>query len=300
MSGSWSRRPSLNALRTFEAAARLLSFTAAAGELHVSQAAVSRQVRQLEQALGKPLFERLHRRVELTPRGRILADELSRGLASIARAVDAAGGVRRRAIRVSVEPAFASRWLTPRLPRFLAAHAELDIEIESSDTLRELGRDADVAIRYLAARRRGPAGNAALLASVAAFPVLAPALLRGKAAPSHPRELLSFRLLHEDDGRLWRQWFAAAGFAEAAPRRHLGMSDQALVLQAAVQGQGVALGDDLLAAADLDAGRLLRPFATETPCGAYWLLWSRAARARPGQRAFCDWIRGEIAVRPGS
>jgi len=127
--------------------------------------------------------------------------------------------------------------------------------------------------------------------------VLAPALLRGKPAPSHPRELLAFRLLHEDDGRLWRQWFAAAGLDEAVPRRHLGMSDQALVLQAAVQGQGVALGDALLAEADLRAGRLLRPFATATPCGAYWLLWSRANGSRTGQRDFCEWVRAEIADR---
>src|ERR1700722_18783044 len=144
------RHPSLLALRAFEAAARRLSFTEAARELHVSQAAISRHVRALEREVGCELFRRLHRAVELTAPGKEFAAELAAGFLRIYRAIDAVRGVKARRLRLSVEPAFGSRWLVPRLGRFSAAHPEIELEIETSDELRVVGRDADIAIRYLA------------------------------------------------------------------------------------------------------------------------------------------------------
>src|SRR5579859_7821346 len=142
------RQPSLLALRAFEAAARRLSFTEAARELHVSQAAISRHVRALEQDLDVILFRRLHRHIELTPAGQRLATRLAAGFQQIRSAVDA---VRRpeRQLRVTVEPAFGALWLVPRLDRFTAEHPHVELNLDTSIDMRVLGRDADVAIRFL-------------------------------------------------------------------------------------------------------------------------------------------------------
>lgn len=289
--------PSLTALRVFEAAARHLSFTRAGSDLHVTQAAVSRQVRLLEAELGKPLFVRLHRRVELTPAGKLLADELARSFAAIHRSVDDIRGVSRQSIRLGVDPAFAARWLIPRLARFQMAHPEVDIEIDSTETLQEVGRDVDLAIRYLGGRPRRPSRSAELLVEVEAFPVLAPSLKRRGTPLRQPRDLLQYPLLHEDDGSFWAQWFAAAGTGPISVRRNLRLNDFALVLQAAVNGQGIALGDDLLAGEDIRAGRLLKPFQLETHCGSFWLLWHRAMPSTGALRSFRDWLHRELANR---
>jgi LysR family transcriptional regulator, glycine cleavage system transcriptional activator len=296
MGRNWNRAPSLNTLRVFEATARLLSFTHAATELHVTQAAVSRQIRQLETALGKPLFIRLHRRIELTGSGRRLAADLARIFDAIAHSLDAARGEARQTIRVSVEPAFAARWLLPRLPRFLSAHRDIDVEIDSTETMREIGREADMAIRYLEGSPRRIGRKSSMLCAVTTFPVLAPKLNRRGKPLRQPADLLQYPLLHEDDGSYWQQWFQAAGAQPNKAPRRMRLNDVALVLQAAAEGQGVALGNDLLAGADLRAGRLLKPFDIEMACGAYWLLRSQAASSSSAQRAFADWLRAELSA----
>lgn len=296
MGRNWHRAPSLNTLRVFEATARLLSFTRAAIELHVTQAAVSRQIRQLESALGKPLFIRLHRRIELTASGRRLAEDLARSFDMIAQSLDAVRGEARQTIRLSVEPAFAARWLLPRVPRFLAAHRDVDVEIDSTETLREIGREADMAIRYLEGSHRRADRKGSLLCAVETFPVLAPKLKRSGKPLRQPADLLQYPLLHEDDGRAWQRWFQAAGAQPNKAPRRMRLNDVALVLQAAAEGQGVALGDDLLAGDDLRAGRLLKPFEIEMPCGSYWLIRSQAASSSSAQRALDDWLRGELAT----
>src|SRR5580700_3555703 len=169
-----SRRvTSLLALRAFEAAARRLSFTNAAHELHVSQAAVSRHVRVLESDLGRPLFRRLHRQVELTAPGKRLASALAVGFSQIWRAVEAVRNTPAQRLRISVEPAFAARWLVPRFGRFTAAHPEIEVDLESSDELRTVGRDTDIAVRYLPSSSRKPKGRARRLFTYAGFPMIA-------------------------------------------------------------------------------------------------------------------------------
>ena len=289
------RLPSLHALHVFETVARRLSFTRAAVELHLTQAAVSRQVRQLEEALNKPLFVRLHRRVELTPTGERLAADLAQSFTQIARSVAHARGESRERLRLSVEPAFAARWLLPRLPRFVAGEPQIDVEVESTEDLRELGSEADLAIRYVEGSRQRPQRGAVLLAELTMFPVLAPSLLRPGQELRTPQDLIQYLLLHEDAGRSWQIWFRAAGLDGIAIPRRMRFNDVALVLQAATNGHGVALGDGLLAADDLKAGRLLRPFAVSAPCGTYWLL-GVSSRSR-AQRAFRDWLQEQLALR---
>lgn len=285
--------PSLHTLRVFEAAARRLSFTRAAIELHLTQAAVSRQIRQLEEALGQQLFVRLHRRVELTPVAERLAADLSQSFTQIARSVAQVRGETRERLRLSVEPAFAARWLLPRLPRFVAGEPQIDIEVESTEILRDVGSDTDLAIRYAWTRQR-PQRGAIQLAEISVFPVLAPSLLRPGHELRAPRDLLQHTLLHEDEGRSWEEWFGAAGLEGIPIPRRMRFNDVALVLQAAVNGHGVALGDDLLAADDLRAGRLLKPFEVQAFCGSYWLL-GVSSRSR-AQRAFRDWLQEQLTL----
>lgn len=288
------RLPSLHTLHVFETTARRLSFTRAADELHLTQAAVSRQIRQLEEAIDQPLFVRLHRRVELTPVGERLAADLSQSFMQIARSVAQARGETRERLRLSVEPAFAARWLLPRLPRFVASEPQIDVEVDSTEIMRELGSETDMAIRYIEGPRRSPQRSAILLAEVAMYPVLAPSLLRPGQSLRKAEDLLQYPLLHEDEDRSWQTWFRAAGLPGISIPRRMRFNDVALVLQAAVNGHGVALGDDLLAADDLKTGRLIRPFEATAPCGTYWLLGaSSRSRAR---RMFRDWLAEQLTL----
>jgi LysR family glycine cleavage system transcriptional activator len=288
------RLPSLHTLHVFETTARRLSFTRAADELHLTQAAVSRQIRQLEEALEQPLFVRLHRRVELTPVGERLAADLSQSFMQIARSVAQARGETRERLRLSVEPAFAARWLLPRLPRFVASEPQIDVEVDSTEIMREVGSETDMAIRYIEGPRRSPQRSAVLLAEVAMYPVLAPSLLRAGQSLRKAEDLLQYPLLHEDEDRSWQAWFRAAGLPNISIPRRMRFNDVALVLQAAVNGHGIALGDDLLAADDLKAGRLIRPFEMTAPCGTYWLLGS-VSRSR-ARRMFRDWLAEQLTL----
>jgi LysR family transcriptional regulator, glycine cleavage system transcriptional activator len=289
------RPPSLLALRAFEAAARRLSFTEGARELHVSQAAVSRHVRALEQDLGQELFRRLHRAVELTPAGQKFAAELTAGFLQIRRAVETVRGVQTRRLRISAEPAFASRWLVPRLGGFSAAHPQIELQLETSDELRALGRDADLAIRYFSAASRPPRAAARRLFSMEGVPVIAavrprPAQWRKDAA------VLGHRLLHDDDGSAWRSWFAAAGLEGFQRARHLYFSDYSLAIAAAERGQGIALGTPAFIRAELRSRRLAQLGDTRVPFGAYFLLQSRERGTARLRAAFSAWLETQIRL----
>jgi LysR family transcriptional regulator, glycine cleavage system transcriptional activator len=288
------RSPSLLALRAFEAAARRLSFTDAARELHVSQAAVSRHVRALEQDLGQELFRRLHRAVELTPAGQTFAAELNAGFLQIRRAIETVRGVHTQRLRVSTEPAFGSRWLVPRLGGFSAAYPQIELELETSDELRVLGRDADLAIRYFSVAARPPRARARRLFSMEGVPVIAAARPR----PSqwrHDNAVLGHRLLHDDDGSAWKSWFEAAGLEGFKRARHLYFSDYSLAIAAAERGQGVALGTIAFIEAELRSGRLIQLGRTRVPFGAYFLLQSKERATAPLRAAFFGWLDAQIS-----
>jgi LysR family transcriptional regulator, glycine cleavage system transcriptional activator len=287
------RPPSLLALRAFEAAARRLSFTAAAHELHVSQAAISRHVRGLEKDVGRELFRRLHRAVELTGPGKQFAAELTAGFLRIQRAVEAVRGVAARRLRVSIEPAFAARWLVPRLERFSAAHPEIELELETSTELRALGRETDIAIRYLDTGARPPRMRHRRLFSMDGVPVIA-GVRRRPLRWRHDDAVLGHRLLHDDNGRAWKSWFAAAGLDGFERAKHLYFTDYALTIAAAVRGQGIALGAAAFIETELKTGRLAQMGHTRVPFGEYLLLEANDHSTAPIRAAFVEWLGSEI------
>jgi LysR family transcriptional regulator, glycine cleavage system transcriptional activator len=289
-----SRQPtSLLALRAFEAAARHLSFTNAAHELHVSQAAVSRHVRVLEADLGRQLFRRLHRQVELTAPGKRLASELAAGFSQIWRAVEAVRDTPAQRLRISVEPGFAARWLVPRFGRFTAAHPEIEVDLESSNELRTIGRDTDVAIRFLPSASRKPKGRARRLFTYTGFPVIASGTRAGRPRWRSDSDVLAFRLLHDDDGSEWRRWFDAAGLDGFNAAKHLHFNDSSLALTATLRGQGVALTAPSYVGSQLRSGRLTRIGRTEINFGDYWLLEARDRRTAKARAAFIEWFNLE-------
>ncbi|HYE00848.1 MAG TPA: transcriptional regulator GcvA [Alphaproteobacteria bacterium] len=293
--------PPLIALRSFEAAARRSSFLAAADELGVTPAAVSHQVKRLEQHLGVRLFHRSHRAVTLTPAGAGLAESLrdvfDRLNAALARTMGE-GGTR---IEVSALPSLAAKWLAPRLHRFAARHPDFEVRVDATDALADFGRQpVDIALRYGAGDY--PGLHAEWLASAEVAPVCSPVLAAGRLA--EPADLLRHTLLHFDSGQgddrhmTWASWFAAAGVAGPVPRGPV-FNNFHLAQEAAAAGHGVALGLAGLVEADLAAGRLVRPFPIALPNRrAFWLVLPADWLRSPKLRAFVEWLRAERGDGP--
>ena len=286
----------LTALRSFEVAGRLLSFTQAAEELFVSQAAISRQIRELEAALGHPLFERLHRAVALTPEGEELLGVLTRSFDSIDAALsaisarDAAGSV-----TISVEPTFAALWMVPNLIEFRTLFPDIEVRIESDPRVIEFrANEAVLAIRQSGYGKHWPRTEARHLIDTALVPVLAPSLLAAGASLSTPVDLQQFELLHEENRQGWSDWFRLAGVSEASGDRGPMIADGALVLQSVLRGHGVGLADLEFIREDVRAGRLVQPFETRLLYGAYYLV-ARSFKALPRPAAaLADWIQSKF------
>ncbi len=288
------RLPPLNALRAFEVAARHNGFTGAAAELRVSHAAVSRHVRSLEARLGVTLFRRAKRGVELTEDGMRYLKAVSAAFESIAEATEALAKPKDVRVRISVEPAFAGRWLIRRLGRFQAAHPDVDVVLDSSPRLVDLTRDeADLAVRY--GQGGWPGVRQDLLASSRVFAVGRKELRGRRRAAFAPDQLRAFILLHEDDGSLWRRWFAAAGIADVNVGRGPRILETGLAIDAAVAGQGIALADEALIADDLANGRLVKLCDVALADGAYYLLSLASTQRRRPLAAFRDWLLAETA-----
>ena len=290
-----SRLPPLSALRPFEAAARLESFSRAADELHLTHGAVSHQVRALEEHLGTQLFARHGRRVTITPVGRELAERVRAALDAIAQAAEAARPVRRDSrLAVSVLPSFASRWLLPRLARFMDAHPELEVSVESTTALTDFARDpVDVAIRM--GRGGWPGVVAEEFLRDEYFPVTSPHLDGGRL-PKAPRDLLELRLFKEDRD-YWAEWFAAAGIAGGGAT--VGgpiFNDSSLSIQAAIRGEGVALARRSLVGDELSRGTLKRLFTLAVPSReSYWFVGTPETASSARVKAFRDWVKAELA-----
>ena len=291
------RLPPLNALRAFEAAARHLSFTRAARELNVTQAAISHQVKALEERLGLCLFRRLNRALLLTDAGQAYLPDLRDAFDRIdaatrrLRAADDSGP-----LTVSVLPSFAAKWLVPRLGRFRAVAPDIDVRIAPSNHLTDLdGEGVDIAIRY--GGGAWPGVRAEPLMAEDVFPVCGPELARGEPPLVTPADLARHTLLHDDDHARWRMWLMAAEVADVDPGRGPVFTDSSLTIQAAVAGQGVALARSALANADLASGRLVRPFDITVPAKyAYYMVTPEGGAAtRPKVVAFRDWLLAEVA-----
>ena len=284
----------LTALRSFEAAGRHLSFTKAAHELAVSQAAVSRQVRELETLLSLALFDRHHRRVSLTTAGARLHARLTEGFDLLAGALVEIRNERPLAVvRVTCDPTFAVMWLVPRLEAFRALRPDIDVVIDSDPTIADFrSSGCDIAIRCSIARTEWPRTRSRKLFECFDTPLMAPVIA---ASIEVPGDLAKHTLLHEDGREHWPAWFKAAGAGDVALPKGPLLPDGSFTVQAARMGQGIALMDSRFVADDLASGRLVRPFEIEIPHGVYWLVTPSFAKPTEAAEAFSDWLFGDVA-----
>ena len=292
--------PPLSALRAFEAAARHMSFSKAADELHVTPAAVSHQIHALEEDLGVRLFHRMNRSIELTASARVLLPGLTEAFAGIQSSVR-----RLRAhndtgtLTVTASPSFAAKWLVLRLHRFQEQHPEVDVRISATDAIVDLAKgDFDIAIRYGAGRYSGL--EVELLLKNEVFPACSPQLLANGPPLRTPADLPAHALIHDQAVErdplvpTWSMWLKAAGVTNVPAITGLSFNNMHLALDAAISGHGVVLAQSTIAAADLAAGRLVRLFSLALPDQfAYYIVTASGALERPKVRAFRDWLRSE-------
>jgi len=290
--------PPLDALVAFESAARHLSFTRAADEIALTQSAVSRQIQTLEERLGVALFRRMHRAIALTDEGRTLQLAVVDALVRLDRATrDIRQAERIKAVIVTTTAGFAGLWLIPRLSAFVAAHPGVDVRITTSYELVNLERDAvDVAIRYRPIDVALPAGSMTLFGETV-FPVCSPKLRASKVAPlREPADLARHILLNMEGDNSeqlldWNLWLHALGVADLKPAGMLRFSSYDQIIQAAIAGQGVALGRMPLLERQLAERQLVAPFRKSlvSPRG-YCVIVSTRSADRPEVRAFVDWL----------
>ncbi len=291
------RLPPLNSLRAFEAAARHLSFTKAADELNVTPAAISHQVKALEDSTGAPLFIRLTRALKLTDRGRAALPVLSDGFDALAEAAEMlSGDGEQEVFTVTASPSFAAKWLVPRLDDFQEKNPGIKVRIDASLGLVDLRRDGvDVAIRYGGGNY--PGLNAERLFDEEVFPVCSPKLMGGPQPLSRPEDLVHHTLLHNGYAAGdplypdWRMWLKSAGLKAVDWRKGPEFSLENMAVQAALEGHGVALINSTLVGDDLASGRLVRPFKLGIPTAfAYYLVIPSETIGRPAVSAFRGWL----------
>lgn len=299
--------PALSQLHTFEAVARRMSFTAAADELCLTQSAVSRQIRSLERDLGRMLFVRRHRAIDLTPDGQRLFDAVTRGLDEIAACVrELRVAPDMPQITVAASVAFAYYWLMPRLERFSERHPEVDLRVLATDQKVDLGRqDADIAVLY------GDGGwdgvEAYRLFGERVYPVCSPAYLNNHPELRRPADFLDQTLLHLDGGGTiwgavdWQVWLVRHGVTGQPVRRGIRLNSYPMILQAAKAGRGVALGWSYITDPMLEDGRLVRPVEglLETS-SAYHVGAPPDRMSDPAVRGFLEWMAEECAREEGN
>jgi LysR family glycine cleavage system transcriptional activator len=289
------RLPPLNALKAFEAAARSESFTRAAQELNVTQGAVSHQVKALEATLGIKLFNRERQRLVMTEAGRdylaVVRDALDRIAVGTERLMlRQSSGV----LTISTSPDFAAKWLVNRLGRFAESRPEIDLRVSATAHQVDFAReDVDVAVRH--GDGKWPGLDAVRLCSERLFPVCSPKLVAGRNRITTASDLLKLPLLRLDDWKTWNRWFAAAGVID--PVAHGPVLNRAsMLIDAAVDGQGVALARTALAAWDLINGRLVRPIDVSLKISnTYWVVCPKAASSVPKIATFRNWLLAEAA-----
>ena len=276
----------LHALRAFEASARHLSFTRAADELNVTQGAVSRQVKLLENDLSVQLFQRLHRRLRLTDQGQALFHPVSNAMDTISQAIRNLQG-NANDLCLKIHPTFAIRWLIPRLHKFQALHPAIQVRFTTSNINADLIRENfDVAITYQGHDIPGVIREKILEEQLT--PVCSPQLLNAEAPLKQPSDLKHHRLLHNSPDQLeWRSWAGQAGVTGLYFEKGQVFEIDDAALQAACAGLGVALGDRLLISEDIASGRLVEPFEfIKVKTGAYYVSWLRSNRDKPGLMEF--------------
>lgn len=295
-------RVSLHLVRGFWVAARQLSFTKAAAELFVTQSAVSREIKKLEEQLGQPLFRRVNRTLQLTQAGEELYRAVSEALVLIDAATDRLAGVE-RSLTVTTTIPLASLWLVPRLPRFTQQHPELDVRIvASNDVLDLVQAQVDIAIRYASLGGATPLGKP--LVGYSTFPVCTPALMRDPARPLRTFADLAQHVLLEFETTVhgrpwydWEQWFSAVKTAKFKPAGRQRFSHYDQVVEAALAGSGVAIGKRPHLNSKLQAGTLCAPFGTDgvATLGSFYVVVAPSATGRGAVgEAFVAWLRSEV------
>jgi LysR family glycine cleavage system transcriptional activator len=289
--------PQLNALRSFEAAARNQSFTRAADGLCVTQGAVSHQVKALEAELGVKLFNRERQGLTITGAGHDYLAVVRDAFDRIAHGTDRLlQRLRSGVITVSTSPDFAAKWLVSRLGRFAEAYPEIELKVLATmhhvDFARE---DVDLAIRHGAGNWVGL--DAVNLCAEKLFPVCSPALLGSQRGIHSPEDVLQFPLLHLNDRKDWSRWLEMAGTSGEGLLHGPILNHASMLIDAAIDGQGIALARTALAAADLINGRLVRPFQTTLPLkNTYWIVCPKATSALPKMTTFRDWLLAEAVA----
>ncbi|MGH8668491.1 MAG: transcriptional regulator GcvA [Burkholderiales bacterium] len=297
--------PPLDLLVGFESAARHLSFTKAGEELYLTQSAVSRQIKDLEEELGVALFQRRHRALALTEAGQQFYAAAAQVLTTMRGATERLRAqTGKRSVSVTTTHSFAALWLIPRLAGFTREHPGVDVRITAETRVQDLERDGlDIAIRHGPASLAGP--NAVRLMGEKVFPVCSPALAKDKKRPlREPEDLKKHVLLQYDDpdGRHpwlhWKTWLEVERIAELRPAGTLSFSGYEQIIPAAVAGHGVALGRSPLVKDLLDSGELVAPFrSTADPARAYYAILSPGAASRAEAANFLAWLKEEAAKR---
>jgi LysR family transcriptional regulator, glycine cleavage system transcriptional activator len=290
---SASRLPSLPALRVFEAAGRLQSFTRAAEELNVTQAAVSHQVRALEEQIGVRLFQRTTRRLSLTPAGQRLLPVATAAFRSLSKAV---GELRREeaVLSLTTTPSFGARWLAPRLGRFVERHPAIELQVRHARAVLDLVQEGlDCAVRWGRGTWQGV--EAELIAPADLVPVATPAYC-DRLKPEGRADVARAMLLHDELREDWTEWLMVAGLDPAIARRGIVFDDENAQIQATLEGQGVALLSRSLIAGDLAAGRLVLVFDLSVDDGyGYYLVTPVGAVETAKVRAFRAFLHQEMA-----
>lgn len=281
----------LRSLQVFEAAARRGSFTGAGEELGISQSAVSRQISDLEALLALKLFHRNGARILITAAGETLANQLKQSFNDIWSAVSSAKRSE-QIVTISMLPSLATRWFAPRLGRFMAQHPDIDLRITASRHFVDFLADGvDAAVRYT--KRPDQSLASFHLGSETVRPVCAPPYAE-QMGLEQPRDLYRATLLYGDIAEDWPSWFQAAGCAEHPPPGPR-LGDDSAILQAAFEGQGVALGRSRLVASDVAAGRLMAPYTLSLPASfSYWFVSPKALADAPNLKRVCAWFKAEF------
>ncbi|MDP6389871.1 MAG: transcriptional regulator GcvA [Alphaproteobacteria bacterium] len=295
-----TRLPPLNALRAFEASARNRSFSRAADELAVTPAAISHQIKGLEEYLGAKLFRRAKRTLMLTEAGQTLLPGIRKGFAAFYAAMAEFGHHDESGfLTVAVTPSFAAKWLVHRIEHFNIAYPEVDIRISTGMGLADYAREGiEIGVRFGRGDYEGLVTEHLL--SNEMQPVCSPRLLGGGRRLERPEDLANFTLLHDDGQRGqeavpdWAMWLRAAGVAGVDAARGLRFDTAGAAQNAALEGVGVALGRTTLVTDDIDAGRLIYPFDLVLPSEfGYWIVYTENSIKRPKVKAFRDWLKAE-------
>ena len=295
--------PSLNALRVFEAAARNLSFTRAAAELAVTPAAVSQQIRLLEEELGQALFHRRPRRLALTDAGSRLMPSVTESFARLAAATaNLDGAPLRGRLAVSVLPSFAHSWLVHRLGEFADRYPEIEVVVQAESHRADIrAGEADIAVRY-GQYASGNGLHVEHLVDEYVFLVASPFLLNGSVPLRTPQDLLKHRLLSDSDERThedwlhWPAWFSHWGISGEPQIAGIAFNDTRLVNRAASAGQGIAIGRSVLVQRMLDQGDLVRLFDEVMPAGnSYYFVCEEDRKTEPKITVFAEWLHQAVA-----